>query len=142
MKTRTCRRDLPPNQLKFVARLDYLTYDHQTIFGPDGSIVGSVHPYFAPAGYTFCEGRIEYTHWLSRDFSVYSNQCYVSLQYGLGCDNNAVVYNDFRAILNWDVKSWLSLGIELEAQVSHVYDMQQAFLYGVVRLPGSFQWPR
>jgi tetratricopeptide (TPR) repeat protein len=126
---------LPPDQLKFVARLDYLTYDHQTVFGPDGSIVGSIHPYFAPAGYTFCEGRVEYTHWLSRDYFVYANQCYVSLQYGLGFDNNANVYNDLRAVLNWDVKPCLSLGFDLEAQISQVYNMQQAFVYGVVRLP-------
>ncbi len=127
---------LPPNQLKFVARLDYLTYDHQTVFGPDGSIVGSIHPYFAPAGYTFCEGRVEYTHWFSRDFFTYSNQCYLSLQYGLGFDNNAIVYNDLRGILNWDVKPWLSLGIEAEAQISQVYNNQQLFGYLVLRLPG------
>jgi tetratricopeptide (TPR) repeat protein len=126
---------LPPDQLKFVARLDYLTYNHQTIFGPDGSIVGSIHPYFAPAGYTFCEGRMEYTHWFSRDFFTYSNQCYLSLQYGLGFDNNAIVYNDLRAIFNWDCKSWLSLGIEAEAQISQVYNMQQLFGYAVIRLP-------
>jgi tetratricopeptide (TPR) repeat protein len=127
---------LPPNQLKFVARLDYLTYNQQTIFGPDGSIVGSIHPYFAPAGYTYYEGRVEYTHWLSRDYSVYSNQCYVSLQYGLGFDNNTVVYNNLRGIVNWDVKPWLSLGIEAEAQISQVYNMQQVFGYLVLRLPG------
>jgi tetratricopeptide (TPR) repeat protein len=127
---------LPPNQLKFVARLDYLTYDHQTVFGPDGSIVGSIHPYFAPAGYTYCEGRVEYTHWLSRDFFTYSNQCYVSVQYGLGFDNNANIYNNLRGILNWDVKPWLSLGVEAEAQIAQVYNMQQAFGYLVVRLPG------
>jgi tetratricopeptide (TPR) repeat protein len=126
---------LPPNQLKFVARLDYLTYQKQTIFGPDGSIVGSVHPYFAPAGYTFVEGRVEYTHWFSRDFFVYANQCYASLQYGIGFDNNAVVYNDLRAILNWDIKPWLSLGIEAEAQISQVYNMQQLFGYALIRLP-------
>jgi hypothetical protein len=126
---------LPPDQLKFVARLDYLTYDHQTIFGPGGSIFGSIHPYFAPAGYTFCEGRMEYTHWFSRDFFTYSNQCYLSLQYGLGIDSNAVVYNDLRAIFNWDCKAWLSVGIEGEAQISQVYNMQQLFGYVVIRLP-------
>jgi tetratricopeptide (TPR) repeat protein len=127
---------LPPDQLKFVASLDYLTYEHQTVFGPDGSIVGSIHPYFAPAGYTYCEGRVEYTHWLSRDYFVYSNQCYVSLQYALGFDNNANIYNNFRAIVNWDVKPWLSLGVRAEAQVAQVYNMQQVFGYLVFRLPG------
>jgi hypothetical protein len=78
---------------------------------------------------------VEYTHWFSRDFFTYSNQCYVSLQYGLGFDNNAFIYNDFRAIFNWDVKPWLSVGIEAEAQVARVYNMQQAFGYVAIRLP-------
>jgi hypothetical protein len=126
---------LPPTQLKFVASLDYLTYNHQTVFGPDGSIVGSIHPYFAPAGYAYAEARVEYTHWLSRDYFVYSNQSYVSLQYGLGCDNNANVYNNLRAILNCDIKPWLSVGIQARAQIAQVYNMQELFGYLVVRLP-------
>jgi tetratricopeptide (TPR) repeat protein len=126
---------LPPDQLKVVGRVDYMTYNHQTIFGPDGGVPGSIHPYFAPAGYTFTEGRLEYTHWFSRDFFTYSNQCYISLQYGLGFDDNAIVYNDFRAIFNWDVKPCLSLGFDAEAQVSRVYNMQQAFAYLVWRFP-------
>ena len=79
---------------------------------------------------------MEYTHWFSRDFFTYSNQCYISLQYGLGVDNNAVVYNDFRGIFNWDIKPWLSVGIEAQAQISQVYNMQQVFGYFVWRLPG------
>jgi hypothetical protein len=126
---------MPPEQLKFVASLDYLTYEHQTIFGPDGTVAGSIHPYFAPAGYAYAEGRVEFTHWLSRDYFVYSNQCYVSFQYGLGFDNNANIYNNPRVILNWDVKSWLTLGLRADAQISQVYNMQQLFGYAVVRLP-------
>jgi hypothetical protein len=126
---------LPPNQLKFVASLDYLTYNRQTVFGPDGSIVGSLHPYFAPAGYTYAEGRVEYTHWLSRDYFVYANQCYVSLQYALGVDNNANIYNNLRAIVNWDCKPWLSLGLQAQAQIAQVYNNQQLFGYVVMRLP-------
>jgi tetratricopeptide (TPR) repeat protein len=127
---------LPPNQWKFVASLDYLTYEHQTIFGPDGTVLNSVHPYFAPAGYTYAEGRVEFTHWFSRDYFVYSNQCYLSLQYAIGFDNNAVVYNNLRAIFNWDVRPWLSAGLRAEAQISQVYNMQQLYGYLVFRLPG------
>jgi tetratricopeptide (TPR) repeat protein len=126
---------LPPNQLKLVAKLDYMSYSNQTIFGPDGTIVGAVHPYFAPAGFTYYEGRVEYTHWLSRDYFVYSNQCYFSLQYGLGFDNNVNIYNNLRALFNCDVKPWLSVGLEAEAQIASVYNMQRLFGYVVWRLP-------
>jgi hypothetical protein len=126
---------LPPNQLKFVTFLDYWTYAYQTVFGPDGSIVGAIHPYFAPADFAYIEGRAEYTHWFSRDYFVYSNQCYLSLQYGLAFDNHAFVYNNFHAILNWDVKPCLSVGFRADAQVAVVYNMQQIFAYLVWRLP-------
>jgi tetratricopeptide (TPR) repeat protein len=126
---------LPPNQLKFVTFLDYWTYAFQTVFGPDGSIIGAIHPYFAPADFTYMEGRAEYTHWFSRDYFVYSTQCYLSLQYGLAFDNHANIYNSLHAILNWDVKPCLSMGFRADALLAEVYNMQQLFAYVVWRLP-------
>jgi hypothetical protein len=126
---------LPPCQLKLVFDLDYLAYAQSTIFLNPNTIAGSVHPYFAPAGYTYYEGRVEWTHWLSRDFFVYSNQCWYSLQYALGFDNNLVAYNNARAILNWDVKPWLSLGLQGETKLASVYKTAQAYGYIVLRLP-------
>ena len=126
---------LPPDQLKFVTLLDYWTYAQQTVFGPNGSIVGAIHPYFAPANFTYIEGRVEYTHWFSRDYFVYANQCYLTLQYGLAFDNNANIYNNLHAILNWDIKPWLSVGFRADAQLAQVYDMEQIFAYLVLRLP-------
>ena len=78
---------------------------------------------------------MEYTHWPSRDYFTYANQCYVSLQYGLGVDNTGIIYNDFRAILNWDVRPWLSVGVDAEAQISQVYNMQQMSAFMVLRWP-------
>jgi tetratricopeptide (TPR) repeat protein len=126
---------LPPNLLKFVTLIDYWTYTKQTVFGPDGSIVGALHPYFAPAGFTYIEGRAEYTHWFSRDYFVYSNQCYLTLQYGLAFDNTAHIYDNLHAILNWDVKPWLSTGFRADAQLATVYKMEQIFAYLVFRMP-------
>jgi len=127
---------LPPNQLKFIASMDYMTYGQQTVFGPNGDVNGAIHPYFAPSDFAYCEGRVDFTHWLSRDYFAYSNQCYYSLQYGLGFDNHSNIYNNFRFILNWDVKAWLSLGLQADAQIAQVYNMQQLYGYMVLRWPG------
>jgi tetratricopeptide (TPR) repeat protein len=126
---------LPPNQLKFVASLDYLTYNHPTILGPGDVIFGAIHPYFSPADYAYAEGRVEFTHWFSRDYFVYADQCWVSLQDGLGVDNSAFVYNNFRGILNWDIRPWLSLGVQGVVQIAQVYNMQQASAYLIWRFP-------
>ena len=66
---------------------------------------------------------------------MYSNQCYLSLQYGLAFDNHAFIYNNLHAVLNWDVKPWLSVGFRADAQLAEVYTMQQLFAYLVWRLP-------
>lgn len=128
---------LPPCKLKLVFDLDYLTYSQQTVFVNNNPnfIYGALHPYFAPAGYTYYEGRIEWTQWLSRDYFVYSNQCWYSLQYALGFDDNLVPYNSVRGIFNWDPKPWLSVGLEGQAMLSSVYKMQQAMGYVVMRFP-------
>jgi hypothetical protein len=59
------------------------------------------------------------------------------LQYALGFDNNLNTYNNLRAILNWDARPWLSLGLQGEAQIASVYNMQQVFGYLVWRFPGK-----
>jgi tetratricopeptide (TPR) repeat protein len=126
---------LPPTQLKFVLSLDYMTFNQQTVFLIPDSSVGAIHPYFAPAGFMYYEGRAEWFHWLSRDYFVYANQCWYSLQYALGFDSNLQTYNNFRVILNADIKPWFSVGVQAEAMISDVYNMQQVYLYGVYRFP-------
>jgi tetratricopeptide (TPR) repeat protein len=128
---------LPPRQLKFVLSTDYLTFAKQTIFATpqQNTAVGAVHPYFAPSGYFYYQGRIEWYDWLSRDYSVFSNQIWYSLQYGLGFDQADNAYNDFRAILNADVKSWLSVGVQGQALMSGVYRAQSVLAYVAIRWP-------
>jgi tetratricopeptide (TPR) repeat protein len=129
---------LPPRQLKLVGTVNYLSYSQQTIFPTpqQDTIVGAVHPYFAPASYAYYEGRIEWYHWISRDYFTYSNQCWYSLQYGIGWDSRFVSYHDVRAILHLDLKSWLTVGVQAQALFSEVYESQGVQVYAVLRLPG------
>jgi hypothetical protein len=128
---------LSPCELKAVLDFDYLGYRSQTVFGPGPDpFVGIVHPYFAPNTYAFYEGRIEWKQWLSRDYFAHSNQCWYSLQYGLGWDNQFVNYNSFRVLFNWDVEPWLSVGVDAYLTFSHVYDAGGVLAYLILRCPG------
>jgi tetratricopeptide (TPR) repeat protein len=128
---------LAPKMLKFTLSYDYWTYANQSILGPGApeNMRGTIHPYFAPANYQYVEARVEWYHWLSRDYFVHSNQLWYSLQYGIGYDNSFNAYNNFRALLSWDVKSWFSIQADAMAQVSPVYNMGQVMGWLVFRCP-------
>jgi hypothetical protein len=130
---------LPPKQLRFAVNIDHQAFAQQSIVppfdNPPDNLAGTIHPYFAPANFTYYEGRLEWTHWLSRDVFTYSNQCWYSLQYGLGWDSNFNNYNTFRALFNWDIKPWLSVGADTRYMFSKVYNMQTALAYVIFRFP-------
>jgi hypothetical protein len=135
---------LPPKQLKLVATVDYEGYAKQTIFldPTHQSAFGAVHPYFAPSSFTYYEGRVEWYQWLSRDYFTYSNQCWYSLQYGLGWDNRFQPYQDVRGLLNYDVAPWLTVGGYAQGLFSHVYD---SFAFGAfvnLRFPCRLNFAR
>jgi predicted Zn-dependent protease len=128
---------LSPCELKAVFDFDFLGYRASTVFGPGPDpFVGIIHPYFAPKSYFFYEGRIEWKQWLSRDYFAHSNQCWYSLQYGLGWDNQFVNYNSFRFLFNWDAKPWLSVGVDAYLTFSPVYDAGGVMAYLILRCPG------
>ena len=131
---------LPPKQLKLVQRAIINSYRETTIFPTDppdaNNIVGATHPYFSPDLFTMIECRVEWTHWLSRDTYVHSNQCWYSLQYGIATDNNLVTYHNIRAIFNYDINSCFSIGAEASTQQSSQYDMYTAMAYLQIRFLG------
>jgi hypothetical protein len=132
---------LPPKQLKVVQRVTLSGFREQSVFPtpvPDPSrLRGTVHPYFAPDCYSLCECRVEWWHWLSRDYFVHSNQCWYSLQYGIATDNDLVMYQSVRALINYDLNARLSIGAAAQALNSSVYDLYSAVVYVQVRFLGQ-----
>lgn len=127
----------PPCQLKFVLDADLQTFAHSTIFlGPNhDDLRGVRYPYFSPHAYAYYEARIEWTHWVSRDYLVHSNQCYYSLQYANGWDSNFVNYNSARVLANFDIRPWLTLGTDAQGITSSAYRAVGANAYVVIRFP-------
>lgn len=128
---------LPPRQLKFVLDADLQAFAQSTVFADnirdDQHIL--IHPYFSPRAYAYYEARLEWTQWLSRDYFVHSNQCYYSLQYANGWDSNLVNYNSFRALANFDIKPWLTVGADSQGVLSSAYNSIGANAYLIVRFP-------
>lgn len=112
-----------PKELRLVLNVLFQGYANQTIFGPDpfNPLRGAIHPYFAPDRFIRTEGRVEFKHWICRDYFVHSNQLWYLLALGTSFDNESVNYWFGRAALNWDVKSWLSLGLDIRGETSEVY---------------------
>lgn len=131
---------LPPKQLKLVQRFNVFGFREETRFPTEppsaDNLFGTVHPYFSPDSFCTLECRIEWWHWLSRDYFTHSNQCWYSLQYGIATDNNQVTYHNFRAIVYYDINSCLTIGAEASSTVSSQYDMFGAMAFLQVRLLG------
>jgi hypothetical protein len=133
---------LPPKQLKLVGTVNYQAFSEQTVFRDPTrrSLVGAIHPYFSPAGYTFYEGRVEWYHWISRDYFTYSNQCWYSLQYGLGWDDALNCFHDLRGLAQFDLKPWLTVGGYAQGLLSPVYESLGVGVYVIVRFPCGVLW--
>ncbi|MEZ6142343.1 MAG: tetratricopeptide repeat protein [Zavarzinella sp.] len=131
---------LPPKMLKLVKRFNVYGYREETQFNSfppnPNNLFGTIHPYFAPDIFASGEIRVEWWHWLSRDYFVHSNQCYYSLQYGISTDNNMVSYHDAKALVNYDISSWLTIGAEARAFVSSEYDLYTAMAFFQIRFMG------
>lgn len=133
---------LPPKQLKIVPNANVWCFRNQTQFPtpiPNPyDMRGVIHPYFAPDVFANGGIRIEWWHWLSRDYFVHSNQCWYSLQYGIVSDSNLVSYHDLRAIFNYDVNSCLSVGADARAFLGgDEYTQYAAMAYLQVRFLGK-----
>ncbi|WP_162136229.1 tetratricopeptide repeat protein [Zavarzinella formosa] len=133
---------LPPKMLKLVQRLNMYGFREGTqVVDPANptNIFGAVHPYFSPDCFVSGEFRVEWWHWLSRDYYIHSNQCWYSLQYGIITDNNLVTYHDMKAIVNWDINTYFSVGAEGRATISsgNEYNMYSAMGYLQIRFAGQ-----
>jgi tetratricopeptide (TPR) repeat protein len=126
-----------PKELRLILNVLFQGYANQTIFGPDpfNPLRGAIHPYFAPDRFIRTEGRIEFKHWICRDYFIHSNQLWYLLSLGTAFDNQSVNYWSGRAALNWDAKSWLSLGLDIRGETSEVYRYFWLTGYVHVRFP-------
>jgi predicted Zn-dependent protease len=126
-----------PYQLRTTLSVNYLDYSNPRSTAPPGaSLVGLSIPYFAPSNYFFYQARLSYTQFLSRDLFKYSNQAYYTLEYALAFDSNSANYNIFRLKLNYDIRSWITVGADATVTLSPgVYNAAGGFAYIEFRTP-------
>ncbi len=101
-------------RLRALSTYQFLTYSQQTIFGPfPNSLVGTIHPYFAPLGFSYTTLGLEWKQWLSCDSFKGANEMWYLAYSGGGVDSNGNGYALLNAQLQYDVTSWLSWTTEL-----------------------------
>jgi tetratricopeptide (TPR) repeat protein len=127
----------PPAELKAILSMDLQGFRASTVFpnNDPNDIQDAVHPYFSPRLYVYYEGRLSWKQWLSRDYFAHGNQCWYSVEYGLGWDNNFVGYNVVEVRCNGDLRPWLSLGADAGVILSPAYSAEWATAYLVFRWP-------
>jgi hypothetical protein len=129
-----------PTQLRFLTSVNTLSFSDVTQFGPfaaadPNNLVGTIHPYFAPSGFTFYDAMFDWRHWLSRDYFSHSNQCYYTLQAGLRLDSRSNTYGLINAGVNYDVNYNVTLGANARGIWSDVYRYGSLDFYFIWRLP-------
>ncbi len=125
-------------QVSALVNVDFYGFAEQTIFGPNfpSSLVGTIHPYFAPSAYVFPTMGLEWKHWLSRDRFDGANQHDYSVFAGGVVDSNGIPF--FVANGRWqrDVSesfTW-TLDFNVIRSPNQVYNAAGAMAYGVWRL--------
>ncbi len=124
-------------QLRGLIDYNFYTFAQQTIFGPDpNSLVGTIHPYWSPSGYSVISAGLELTQWLSCDRFKGANQHFCMVYAGAAVDSNGVPY--FLANCRWQRDLSERLTWTIDANVTRspdlIYDAVGVATYGVLRL--------
>lgn len=133
------RLSVSPNELKLIGDIHYWSYDSGTAFTlglpvSDPPLFGTVHPYFAPGGYSLFSGHLEWKKALSTDVVEDADPTWIGIRGGGGVDSDGVAFAFGRAIFHRDFFYWLSFHSELGVTESRVYRDLSAFAYLTARL--------
>jgi tetratricopeptide (TPR) repeat protein len=124
-------------QLRGIIDYNFYTFAHQTIFGPiPGSLVGTIHPYWSPSGYSVLSTGLELTQWFSCDRFKGANEHFAMVFAGAAVDSNGQPY--FLAISRWqrdlsEKMTW-TIDANLTRSQEQVYNAVGVATYGVLRL--------
>ncbi len=124
-------------QLRGLIDYNFYTFAQQTVFGPiPGSLVGTIHPYWSPSGYSFATAGLEWKHWLSCDKFKGANEHYYSLFNGAAVDSNGVGYYVANGRWQRDITESLTWTVDfnLIRSPNQVYNAVGVTAYGVWRL--------
>ncbi|WP_158264942.1 tetratricopeptide repeat protein [Blastopirellula marina] len=124
-----------PHELNLLADYDFLSFDEGSIFGPGPGIAGTVHPYFAPSGFSQVSLGLEYKLHLSQYDFEGAPQRWVSLEYRGQWDSQGQFYNIGRVRGYCDIYGRLAAGAETSLTRSAVYNNDVAYAYLILWFP-------
>lgn len=124
-----------PNELNMMADYDFLSFDEDSIFGPGPGIFGTVHPYFAPSGFSQVSLGFEWKHHFSRFYFDGAPQRWASIEYRAQWDSQGQFYNIGRVKGYCDIYGCLGAGAEAHLTRSGVYNNDIAYAYLILWFP-------
>jgi hypothetical protein len=123
-------------RLRGLVDYSFTSFSRQTMFGPDpDTLVGTIHPYFAPRGFSFLTAGLEWKQWLSCDTFKGADEFYYLAYCGAGVDSYSRGYFLSNAALMRDVTSWFTCAIETHVTAASVYHETGAIVSGIIRFP-------
>lgn len=125
-------------QLRGIIDYDFYSFANQTIFGPiPGNLAGTIHPYWAPSGYSFVTTGLEWKHWLSCDTFKGGNEHWYMLYFAGAVDSNGQGYFVFNSRWQRDLANWMTWNIDVNLTRSQkqVYDAVGVLASLVIRIP-------
>ncbi len=121
-------------QLRGLVDVNLITFAEQSrLPNNPGSLVGTVHPYFAPSGFSFASMGLEWKHWLSCDNFQGADQWWYRVYLGSRFDSQSEAYFLFKGEMLYDIRSWLTWSVQTSLIESEVYDEASLSTYGIIR---------
>jgi tetratricopeptide (TPR) repeat protein len=129
---------LPPQQLKFLLKLDYKDFAEQDNFEEADNVHDAFdadHPYFAPSNYMLYSAGVEWKHWLNPELYHGSEDIWYSVNANIMLDNNSENYTHFGVTATYEVSETIHFAAETSALRSSVVDRTGARLFFLIRIP-------
>jgi hypothetical protein len=125
----TFRIWFPPRQLDVLVNYNLMTFEEETIRANPDNLFGTIHPYFAPQGYSQVDVMLQWKHWLSHDYFKGACETWYRVAAGGRVDSGSETFGILQAEFRHDIYNWLSVGINSEFIGSRVYDKAEAYGY-------------
>lgn len=122
-------------QLRALVDYNFLSYAERSRLsvGQTPALAGTVHPYFAPSGFSFASAGMEWKHWLGCDSFIGGQQQFYQLYLGGRFDSQSEAYLLFKSQFYYDIHDWLTWTVDAGMIRSEVYDETTISTHGIIR---------
>lgn len=126
-----------PGRRQLQAKFDFgmLAYDQSSVPGPGNNLLGTIHPYFSPSGFTYATAGLEHKFWTSRHNFHGACERWLSAYGGARIDIEAEPYAMMEFRSHHDLSSYVTTELRFNGAFSQVYENVGVAGLLTIRLP-------